>query len=117
MRNVRKTINRYEIPVHPDTKISIYRGYIPTGPMGDVTAGFTTPDGSIKLTQRAFRNEEDLARTIFHENFHLGQARRDGFTPAVGTPEHRAREVEASRADSDWWKNHPLNRKQTEGTS
>ena len=35
--------------------------------------GSTAPDESITLTRDAFSNEEQLARTLAHESFHVGQ--------------------------------------------
>jgi hypothetical protein len=35
----------------------------------------TSPDGTLTLTRGAFRNEEQLARTVAHEQFYMGHLR------------------------------------------
>lgn len=41
----------------------------------DGLAGITGPDGTVHLTRAAFRSEEELARTLEHERFHVEQLR------------------------------------------
>ncbi len=45
-----------------------------SGP-GKEFSGVTMPDGEIKLARDAFMDEEQLARTLAHERFHLEELR------------------------------------------
>lgn len=68
---------------------------------------YTRPDGSVELYVPAFRSEEDLARTLAHEKFHVDEL-------AAGNPYPRTRaETEAweDRAyayEDSWWENQPV---------
>lgn len=75
----------------------------------DGLAGITGPDGTVYLTRAAFRNEEELARTLEHERFHVQQV-RDGMPyPKVGE-DTDAWEAPAIAHELHWWANHPLNK-------
>jgi hypothetical protein len=70
--------------------------------------GVTGPDGTVHLTRDAFRDEETLARTLYHERFHVDQLRqglRYPRTEAEAEPYERA----AYSAEKNWWAAHPLN--------
>jgi hypothetical protein len=71
-------------------------------------AGITAPDGTITLGRGAFANEEELARTLAHERFHVDQIRG-----GMGYPETydagNAWESAAQEFEDSWWTNHPLN--------
>jgi hypothetical protein len=65
-------------------------------------AGSTASDGTITLTRSAFANEEQLARTLFHERFHVDQIRSGmGYptSPAAAGPWESA----AYAAEEAWW--------------
>ena len=65
-------------------------------------AGSTAPNGTITLTRSAFANEEQLARTLYHERFHVDQIRS-----GMGYPTSRAAagpwEDAAVAAENTWW--------------
>lgn len=64
--------------------------------------GSTSPDGRITLTRSAFKNEEQLARTLAHERFHVDQIRS-----GAGYPDSydaaNAWEREAHAYENAWW--------------
>ena len=65
-------------------------------------AGSTARDGTITLTRSAFASEEQLARTLFHERFHVNQIRSGmGYpaSPAAAGPWESA----AYAAEEAWW--------------
>lgn len=64
--------------------------------------GVTSPNGAVTLTRSAFADEEQLARTLFHERFHVGQIRS-----GMGYP-RSIREAApwgdtADAAEEAWW--------------
>jgi hypothetical protein len=66
--------------------------------------GSTAPDQSITLTRDAFRNEQQLARTLAHERFHVDQIRG-----GMGYPKTydagNAWEEAAQGFEDFWWEN------------
>ncbi|MER5778291.1 polymorphic toxin-type HINT domain-containing protein [Streptomyces sp. NPDC002039] len=64
--------------------------------------GSTSPDSVITLTRSAFRNEEQLARTLAHERFHVDQIRS-----GMGYPNDynsgNAWETAAQGFEDHWW--------------
>ncbi|MGV9317303.1 hypothetical protein ACWDR0_34800, partial [Streptomyces sp. NPDC003691] len=66
--------------------------------------GSTAPDQSITLTRDAFRSEEQLARTLAHERFHVDQIRN-----GMGYPKEydaaNAWEDAATNFENWWWDN------------
>jgi hypothetical protein len=71
--------------------------------------GITGPDQKIQLCRGAFENEEQLARTLAHERFHVEQLRSGMSYPKTqeaADPFERA----AYDFEDQWWNNHPLNR-------
>ncbi len=70
--------------------------------------GSTGPDGSISLTRDAFRNEEQLARTLAHEHYHVEQI-RNGLPYPQTKAEAVSWEREAYAYEQRWWDSHPLN--------
>lgn len=67
--------------------------------------GATMPDGEIKLARDAFMDEEQLARTLAHERFHLGELRNG--LPFPWTEEARkAYEARAYAHEERWWQEH-----------
>jgi hypothetical protein len=70
--------------------------------------GSTAPDGTISLYRGAFDNEETLAKTLMHEQFHVGQLAEGMDYPDVYDP-YSPWEIDAENYASDWWTNHTLN--------
>lgn len=72
-------------------------------------AGVTREDESVILTRDAFASEEELARTLIHEQFHVEQQLRAGMpypkTAAAADPYEEA----ATAYEKHWWSTHPLN--------
>ena len=101
MENVRRVIDRYGITMNRGAKIRIDKGI-------RGVRGVTMPDRMIRLSPQAFENEEQLARTIYHENWHVGQINAHGryFKDAA---EADRWEQEAWDAERRWWQSHPLN--------
>lgn len=67
--------------------------------------GVTMPDGEIKLARDAFMDEEQLARTLAHERFHLDELRNG--LPFPWTEEGRkAYEARAYAYEERWWQEH-----------
>ena len=71
-------------------------------------AGQTAPNGAITLNRSAFTSEEELARTLAHELYHVDQIRS-----GMGYPKTydamNAWETAAQQYENEWWANHPLN--------
>ncbi|MEV1143460.1 hypothetical protein [Micromonospora sp. NPDC049799] len=66
--------------------------------------GMTRPDGSVTLCREAFRSEEDLARTLEHERFHVSEL-RDGRPYPTTRSEADAFEDRAYAHEEQWWDN------------
>ncbi|GID93415.1 hypothetical protein Adi01nite_28270 [Amorphoplanes digitatis] len=64
--------------------------------------GVTMPDGEIKLARDAFKNEEQLARTLAHERFHLDELRSGKGFP-WDEAARAACEVRAYAYEERWW--------------
>ena len=67
--------------------------------------GITTPDGRITLTRDAFLNEEQLARTLAHERFHLDEI-RSGMTVPRNKRKLAQWEARADAYEEQWWQEH-----------
>jgi hypothetical protein len=74
----------------------------------DGLPGITGPDGTIHLSRAAFRSEEELARTLEHERFHVQQV-RDGMPYPKRGENTDPWEAPAYAHEKQWWENHPLN--------
>jgi hypothetical protein len=61
------------------------------------------------ISRTAFENEEQLARTIYHENWHVGQINQYG--------RYSSGAAGAWDAERKWWSNHPLNPARPGGSS
>lgn len=70
--------------------------------------GVTDSRQRVSLTRDAFANEQEMARTLYHERFHVGQLRRGMPYPRTDA-EVAAMEREAHAAEQRWWRSHPLN--------
>jgi len=69
--------------------------------------GLTKPDQSVMLCREAFRSEEDLARTLEHERFHVAELRQGQPYPA-SRHEIDAFEDRAYGHEEQWWTNHSV---------
>ena len=78
---------------------------IKINPGGRGYFGETLTDGTIVLTPRAFGNEEQLARTIVHEQVHVGQIAGAGGRRPLTVSERDAWEDEAHEIEDAWWAN------------
>ncbi|MEV6306457.1 hypothetical protein AB0M02_44105 [Actinoplanes sp. NPDC051861] len=77
--------------------------------------GVTMPDGEIKLARDAFMDEEQLARTLAHERFHLDEL-RNGMQFPLDEADRAVYEVRAYAHEEQWWqsKKHLLDTEQPE---
>jgi hypothetical protein len=102
-KNVLAVANKYGLDMN-GVRFSLDMVRLGSGP-GREFFGVTMPNGEIKLARDAFMNEEQLARTLAHERFHLDEL-RDG----RGFPwEEAARAAYESRAyayEERWWQAH-----------
>lgn len=64
--------------------------------------GSTSPNGAITLTRSAFINEEQLARTLAHERFHVEQI-RSGMGYPTDYDSGNAWETAAQQYEDEWW--------------
>jgi uncharacterized protein YukE len=67
--------------------------------------GVTMPDGEIKLARDAFMDEEQLARTLAHERFHLDEL-RSGMQFPWDEAGRAAYESRAYAYEERWWQEH-----------
>jgi hypothetical protein len=72
------------------------------------TAGETLRNQFVILGRDAFIDEEQLARTLFHERYHVQQL-RNGMPFPTGLDKSLSWERDAYRAEQEWWENHPFN--------
>jgi hypothetical protein len=70
--------------------------------------GVTDSRGRVHLARDAFANEEELARTLFHERYHVEQLRR-GMRYPTNDAEDAVFERPAYEAEERWWNSHRLN--------
>lgn len=106
--NIRKIAEKYGIRLHPNARVVINKSL--RGVYGE-----TVPTGQgarIELAPGAFVNEEQLARTLYHENMHVEQLARNGWRYPPNQAGHDAWENEAHAGDKQWWDEHPNNRGQ-----
>ncbi|MEV0881862.1 WXG100 family type VII secretion target [Micromonospora echinofusca] len=75
--------------------------------------GVTRADLSVMLCREAFRSEEDLARTLVHERFHVSEL-RDGHPYPTKEHDFEAFEDRAYAHEEQWWNSHPV---RPEGTN
>jgi hypothetical protein len=101
--NVLALAEKYGIDMQ-DVPFSIDKFRRGAGP-GKEFYGVTMPDGEIKLARDAFMDEEQLARTLAHERFHLDELRNG--LPFPWTEEARkAYEARAYAYEECWWQDH-----------
>jgi hypothetical protein len=70
--------------------------------------GVTDNQQRVHLARDAFANEEQLARTLYHERFHVEQL-RGGMPYPTNDAEDEVFERAAYAAEDAWWSSHPLN--------
>nr|WP_240940143.1 hypothetical protein [Planosporangium flavigriseum] len=103
MDNVRAMAVKYGINID-GVKILIDKARYGGGP-GKEFYGITTPDGKVILTRDAFADEEQLARTLAHERFHLEDIRK-GLRVPTTRKELRDWEKRAYAHENQWWEAH-----------
>jgi hypothetical protein len=64
--------------------------------------GSTAPNGTVTLTRSAFVNEEQLARTLAHERYHVDQI-RGGMGYPKDYDSGNAWETAAQEHEDNWW--------------
>ncbi|HEU5469551.1 MAG TPA: hypothetical protein VFV67_02775 [Actinophytocola sp.] len=104
--NLRQIQQIYGIRIHPNARVGINRGL-------RSAYGETVPTGRgarIDIAPEAFVNEEQLARTLYHESVHADQLAGNGWRYPSTQAGHDAWENAAHAADEQWWNDHPLNR-------
>ena len=73
--------------------------------VGTGILGHTSDDGKvITLYPDAFKNREELVKTICHENVHLQQVRKYGKVESI--EELSKREKEAYESEKRWWESY-----------
>jgi hypothetical protein len=85
-------------------KITINKSLSGGGP-GREFYGFTADDGKVTLTRDAFINEQQLARTLAHEHFHVEEI-RSGMQVPHSPRKLRAWESRAYAYERQWWQDH-----------
>ncbi|WP_189080306.1 WXG100 family type VII secretion target [Mangrovihabitans endophyticus] len=101
--NVTAVAHKYGIDL-ADVTIVIDKARSGGGP-GRELYGITTPDGRVTLTRDAFVNEEQLARTLAHERFHVEEIRSGMVVPR--NPVKLAQwEQRAHAYERKWWQEH-----------
>jgi uncharacterized protein YukE len=102
MDNVRAVAAKYGIDLTGVViAIDKARGGLP----GDRIYGITRANGTIILTRDAFLDEEQLARTLAHERFHLDEIRQGLAYPRTD-PEKDLWEARAKAFENQWWELH-----------
>jgi hypothetical protein len=84
-----------------DVRFSLDKVRRGSGP-GKEFYGVTMPDGEIKLARDAFMDEEQLARTLAHERFHLDELRAGATFPWTEA-DRAAYEIRAYAYEEQWW--------------
>jgi hypothetical protein len=103
MDNVRTVAAKYGIDTDR-VRVVIDKVRGGSGP-GKEFYGVTTPDGRIILTRDAFSDEEQLARTLAHERFHLEDIRKGLRVPAM-RKQLDEWEKRAYAYENQWWEEH-----------
>jgi uncharacterized protein YukE len=101
--NVAAVAAKYGVQVD-DLEIIIDKVRSGGGP-GRELYGITASDGTVTLTRDAFVNEEQLARTLAHERFHVEEI-RSGLQVPYSPRALRAWERRAHAYEHQWWQDH-----------
>lgn len=101
--NVKAIAAKYGIDIN-DVRIRIDKVRAGSGP-GKELFGITTPDGVVTLTRDAFKDEEQLARTLAHERFHVEDI-RSGMRVPTTRRELDEWERRAYEYEKQWWEAH-----------
>ncbi|TDO38032.1 hypothetical protein C8E87_1674 [Paractinoplanes brasiliensis] len=101
--NVLAIAEKYGLDMH-GVRFSLDKNRRGSGP-GREFYGVTMPDGEIKLARDAFMNEEQLARTLAHERFHLDEL-RNGHEFPWDEAGRAAYESRAYAYEERWWQAH-----------
>ncbi|WP_051367190.1 WXG100 family type VII secretion target [Hamadaea tsunoensis] len=102
MDNVRGIAAKYGIDLRG---VTIKLDKVRQGPPGKPIFGVTLPDGKILLLRDAFMDEEQLARTLAHERFHLDDIRSGKPYPKTDA-EREPWEERAYAYENQWWEQH-----------
>jgi uncharacterized protein YukE len=102
MDNVRVIAAKYGIDLR-GVRISLDK--IRQGPPGKPIYGMTLPNGKVILTRDAFVDEEQLARTLAHERFHLDELRQGARFPMTDAAKEPW-EARAKAYENQWWEQH-----------
>ena len=103
MTNVRTVAAKYGIDLE-GVEVVIDKRRAGGGP-GREFYGVTTADGKIVLARDAFLNEEQFARTLVHERFHVADIRR-GLPVPTTRRELDQWEKRAYDHERQWWEEH-----------
>jgi hypothetical protein len=98
MDTVNSVADKYGIDLS-DNDISINKAI-------DGARGSTGPDGKITLYRGAFENDEQLAKTLVHEQYHVADLAA-GLPYPVTYDEMSAAEVAAESFAQQWWNSLP----------
>ncbi|WP_229072235.1 hypothetical protein [Actinoplanes sp. DH11] len=98
--NVMAVAEKFGIDMR-DVRFSLDKIRRGSGP-GKEFYGVTLPDGEIKLARDAFLDEQQLARTLAHETFHLHEL-RSGMTYPWNEADRAAYEIRAYAYEEQWW--------------
>jgi uncharacterized protein YukE len=102
MDNVRAIAAKYGIDLR-GVRISIDK--VRKGPPGKPIYGMTLPNGKVILTRDAFMDEEQLARTLAHERFHVDELRQGARFPMTDAAKEPW-EARAKAFEDQWWEQH-----------
>ncbi len=108
--NVRAVKEKYGIDIHPNAKVKINNGL--RGAYGETVPNPRGGGARIDIGPAAFVNEEQLARSLYHENIHANQLAGNRWRYPSTSAGHDAWEDAAHAGDRQWWQNHPLNQGQ-----
>jgi uncharacterized protein YukE len=103
MDNVKAVAAKYGIDLNR-VRVGIDKSLTGMGP-GKELFGYTRPDGKIILSRDAFMTEEELARTLAHERFHLDEL-RNGLPFPYDDVAREAYEERAKAFERQWWEEH-----------
>ncbi|WP_370944389.1 hypothetical protein AB5J62_35615 [Amycolatopsis sp. cg5] len=110
--NFRLIQEKYGIQLHPQARARVDKSL--RGAFGQTDPIRNGSD--VRIAPGAFVNEEQLARTIYHENVHAEQFAQNGGRRPGSVAEKERWEDDAYAREREWWDNHPINRQQGQGS-